>query len=310
MKEELLVFKTTGLYTTFQDKGRYGYQRYGVVTSGAMDLFALQAANVLVGNPLHTSCIEICMVGPSLTFLTSVTFSICGANLSPCLNNMPISNWRTYKVKHGDTLTFGKQIEGNYAYLAVKGGFDIEEIMGSNSTYPKAGLGQLILKNSVVFGKAHPPLRHNRGLSHTSIPKYEENLTVRYIPGPHLSYLQQNSNSCFEDQTYTFEQGDRMGYRFKGEKAINHANTSSTLPSDPIPLGGIQIPPDGNPIVLLADRQTTGGYPRIGTIVAADLPKLVQLPIRGIIKFKSVTIEESQNVYKEAQKKLFIWSHC
>ncbi|MFZ3591475.1 biotin-dependent carboxyltransferase family protein [Bacillus sp. DJP31] len=296
MSSVLFEVEKTGLATSFQDNGRYGYQRFGVVASGAMDPFAFQWANVLVGNPRQTACMEICIMGPTLTLQSSFTFAICGAHLSPCLNSEAISLWRTYKGKKGDILTFGEQMEGNYAYLAIRGGFDCKMVLGSQSSFSKADLGTVIIKGSKIQGYPKT-LRRNRGLKSSAIPVYKDEVLVRYISGPHLAYLKENSTFQFEGQPYIFRAGDRMGQRFSGENPIVKKNSES-LPSNPIPLGGIQIPPDGNPIVLLADRQTTGGYPLIGTVISSDLPILVQLPLNGKVNFKGISIEAAQAAYR------------
>ncbi|KAA0546138.1 biotin-dependent carboxyltransferase family protein [Bacillus sp. BGMRC 2118] len=291
-RKPIIHIEKKGLATSFQDKGRFGYQRYGVVTSGAMDSFAFQSANALVGNPLHAVCLEFCVVGPTLTFLDSVTFAICGANLSPTLNSSPIQGWRTYTAKIGDVLRFGKQLQGNFAYLAIRGSFDIEDVLGSKSTYQKAGIGTMVNSDTTYYSTNPSLTNRNRGLIQEEIPDYSQEINVRYIRGPHLDYLQEEAAFIFEKQAYTYTLGDRMGYRLHGETAIHSEQRS--LSSDPIPLGGIQIPPDGHPIVLLADRQTTGGYPRIGTVISCDIPKFVQLPLQGKVSFQPITIENAQ----------------
>jgi antagonist of KipI len=307
MRKAILQVKKPGLATSFQDTGRYGYQRFGVVTSGAIDREALNWANILVGNPFQAACLEICLVGPTLSFIEDLTFSICGANLSPKLNGETIQGFRTYKGKAGDQLSFGRQIVGNYAYLAVRGGFESELVMGSQSTYAKAELGTVITEGLTIWG--YPTcLPRNRGLRSTLIPRYEDSIDIRYIPGPHQSYIQGDSMKRFEQQSFLLQQGDRMGYRLKGAVPIE-TNNQATLSSDPIPLGGIQIPPDGNPIILLADRQTTGGYPRIGSIISTDLSKVVQLSMRkGTVKFTAITVEEAQILYKKRYQQFYMFT--
>ncbi len=297
MSSILFHVKKTGISTSFQDYGRYGYQRLGVVAAGAMDQTALQWANLLVGNPRHSACMEICILGPTLIFQSVFTFAICGANLSPRINGSPISCWRTYTGQKGDILTFGERVEGNYAYLAVSGGFNCKKVLGSQSSYAKAEFASIIEKDSPILGFPRK-LGMNRGLISSIIPEYKEEVIVQYIYGPHLSYLDKESTFLFENQTYTFELGDRMGYRFNGKELLNQDDSAALLPTGPIPLGGIQIPPDGNPIVLLADRQTTGGYPLLGTVITSDLPKLVQLRLKGTVRFKGISIQRAQEKYR------------
>ncbi|MFD1735105.1 biotin-dependent carboxyltransferase family protein [Bacillus salitolerans] len=296
MSTPIFEIKKSCLYTTFQDLGRYGYQKYGVVTSGAMDRYSFNMANLLVGNPLYSAVLEVTLVGPMLLFTASATFAICGANLSPTLNDVPIRTWKTYTAHKGDILNFGKPIEGVYAYLAVSGGFDLKQSMGSFSTYTKAELGSTLHNGDLIYGSPSV-LKRNRGLSTRYIRNFPETVTIRYIPGPHLQYFESESITNFENQSFTFKQGDRMGSRLQSSQPLKFLNTNQ-LPSDPIPFGAIQIPPNGHPIVLLADRQTTGGYPRIGTIISVDIPRFAQLPRFGTVYFKQVTIEQ-------AQKKMF-----
>ncbi|MBM7662400.1 antagonist of KipI [Bacillus mesophilus] len=308
MSKAIITIKKPGLATSIQDGGRYGYQRFGVVSSGAMDRYALNWANALVGNPLNAACLEICLVGPSLVFHEDVSFSICGANLSPHLNGQLLQGWRTYKAKAGEQLSFGRQVDGNYAYLAVKGGLESEVVMGSQSTYTKAELGTAITEGLTIWGNPQT-LPRNRGLITEEIPKYEDHVHVHYIPGPHQSYIKEDSIQHFEEQSFLLQQGDRMGFRLKGTKPIETKNYEN-LSSNPIPLGGIQLPPDGNPIILLADRQTTGGYPRIGTVISTDLSKIVQLSMgKGTIGFTAIAIEEAQLLFKQKHLKMKLYTH-
>jgi antagonist of KipI len=164
----------------------------------------------------------------------------------------------------------------------------------------------LINKGDVVYGNPRT-LRRNRGLNYCDIPTYKQEVVVRYIPGPHLEYFEKDSTRLFEGQSFTYIQGDRMGSRLKATKPIPFQKPTQ-LPSDPIPFGAIQVPPDGNPIVLMADRQTTGGYPRIGTVISIDIPKLAQLQLGGKVQFQPVTIEEAQSLNILQQKTFNIWN--
>lgn len=289
-----------GLLTSFQDLGRKNHQSKGVVASGAMDMNSCQIANLLVGNQKEEACIEVAVQGPSFTVTAkSATISICGAELSPMINGNPVEMWKTLQVKEGDKLQFGAPKSGVYAYIAVSGGFAIPKQLGSKSRYPKASLGLEIKKGDILFAESLRSAFPARGLRHDyTFPKEVE---ARVIRGPHESHFSVEDFKTFFSQTYQVRQGDRMGYRLQGELPLS-SPTHTGIASDAIPLGGIQVPEDGQPIVLLADRQTTGGYRRIGTVITADLPKLVQVPAGGMIHFQEATLEEAYEALLEQQR--------
>jgi antagonist of KipI len=293
-----------GLLTSFQDLGRKNHQSKGVVASGAMDTTACQIANLLVGNPKEEACIEVAVQGPSFTVAAKIaTIAICGADLSPMINGTPVDMWKTLQVKEGDKLQFGAPRGGVYAYIAVSGRFAVPIQLGSKSFYSKASLGSGIKKGDILSAESLPSTLPARGLRHEfSFPKEEE---VRVIRGPHESHFGTEDFELFFSQAYQVGQGDRMGYRLRGPVALS-TPTHTGIASDAIPLGGIQVPKDGQPIVLLADRQTTGGYRRIGTVITADIPKLVQVPPGGKIHFKEATLNEA---YKALEKQQLFLKH-
>ncbi|WP_078378560.1 5-oxoprolinase subunit C family protein [Sutcliffiella halmapala] len=293
----LFRVEKTGLLTSFQDLGRKHFQSKGVVASGAMDSSACQIANLLVGNKKEEASIEIAIQGPSLTVLAKdAIIAICGADLSPTINGAPVEMWKTLYVKEGDKIEFGAQKAGVYAYLAVRGGYAVPTLLGSKAFYSKESLGKRIQKGTIISaGAAFAPLS-SRGLRHNF--SYPRDVTVRVISGPHEKHFTPKDIEYFFSQPYQISQGDRMGYRLQGGKFLSASN-SNGIASDAIPLGGIQVPDDGQPIVLLADRQTTGGYRRIGTVISADISKLVQVPVGGIVHFKEVNLEEAYKALLE-----------
>jgi antagonist of KipI len=264
-----------------------------------MDTTACQIANLLVGNPKKEACIEVAVQGPSFTVAAKiVTIAICGADLSPMINGTPVDMWKTLLVKEGDKLQFGAPRGGVYAYIAVSGGFAVPIQLGSKSFYSKASLGSEIKKGDILSAESLPSPLPARGLRHEF--SYPKEVEVRVIRGPHESYFGTEDFKQFFSQAYQVGQGDRMGYRLQGEVPLS-SPTHTGIASDAIPLGGIQVPEDGQPIVLLADRQTTGGYRRIGTVITADLPKLVQVPPGGKIHFKEATLEKAYKALEEQQ---------
>jgi antagonist of KipI len=303
LKKPLFKIEKKGLKTSFQDLGRYGYQQYGVVVSGAMDPYALQIGNILVGNKRGEAGIEMTMIGPDLIALSTATISVCGADLSLKLNGQTAPMWKSFMVNEGDRITFGKPNNGLVAYLTVRGGFDIPIQMGSKSSYTQAGIGQTILNGDIIGGFSQKERKVQVGLPPTLIPKYEKEATVKVVPGPHCTYFTDEGLKVFLESIYTVEKGDRMGLRLNSDRKITHKNGADIF-SDAIPFGAIQVPANGQPIILMADRQTTGGYTRIGTVISSDLSKVAQLPPGGKIRFVTCTVEQAQKIYIERHKQL------
>ncbi|WP_099159846.1 biotin-dependent carboxyltransferase family protein [Virgibacillus ndiopensis] len=304
MKSQLIFnVNKAGVYTTFQDMGRYGYQRFGVPVSGAMDTFAFQVANILVGNQRNEGCLEVTLIGPELEVKCPVTVAITGANLQPQVNGEIIPMWQSIHLQPGDILHFGRHQSGVRAYIAIGGAFDCPLMLGSKSTDIKSGFGKLIEKEDTIYG--YPAQKKKRfGLSGQSIPIYDKSIDVAVIEGPHQENFTQKARESFFNSFFTVDtNSNRMGYRLKAENGS--IETIGDVWSDAIPFGSIQIPPNGQPIILMADRQTTGGYPRIGTVVSSDLAKIAQLPPQGKICFHPISIEEAQD--RAVEMELFLW---
>lgn len=300
MGQPLFTVIKKGLYTTFQDMGRFGYQQFGVVTSGAMDSYSYQIANILVGNRRGEAVLEITMLGPTLHVEADIaTIAVCGADLSMKVNGNKAPLWKSFVVKKGDKITFGRPISGTRAYLAVAGGFQAKEVLGSKSYYAKAKLGTDIKDGDILYGNIHA-FRKNTGLSRHLIPRFEKEISVRAIPGPYQDYFKKDSIEQFFTEPFQAVQGDRMGYRLKGAVPLQHKDKAE-IASDAIPLGGIQVPSSGEPIILLADRQTTGGYPRLATVISVDMYKIAQLPPGGTIRFERCSIETAHKLYKKRE---------
>ncbi|WP_121612264.1 biotin-dependent carboxyltransferase family protein [Mesobacillus foraminis] len=309
MTSPLFQVVKPGLLTSFQDLGRTGYQEFGVVVSGAMDDYALQMANLLVGNDRNEAALEITLMGPTLKVLEDAVISICGGELSPTVNGVKAPMWKSFRVKKGDVIEFGRPVEGARAYIALGGGFDLPEIMGSKSTFLKAKLGGLngrpIERDAILHGTETGRGIAGRSLHAAEIPRYRKEMVIRVCLGPHLHAFSDSSIQTFLSSIYEVTpQSDRMGYRLKGPR-INH-QTSADIISEAIPLGGIQVPANGEPIILMADRQTTGGYTRIATVISTDIPLLAQALPGCLLRFVAIPVEEAQQLYRKRAKLLRI----
>ncbi|AKD05108.1 biotin-dependent carboxyltransferase family protein [Pontibacter korlensis] len=316
----------SGLLTTVQDLGRYGHQKQGVVVGGAMDKLALRIANLLVGNEEDAAVLEISMQGPELQFETDCIIALAGADLSPSINNEPVRPWRPILVKAGSVLRYGRPQQGNYSYLAVAGGIAASVIMGSSSTYLRAQIGGLegrALRSGDKLGFGETSDISKRLLSTLLLqtgkegtftealwwpepellPKYEQSPTLRAVQGLEYYWFAENSQSYIWEQKYKLtHQSDRMGYRLQGTMLA--LAEERELLSTAVSFGTVQVPPQGNPIILMADCQTTGGYPRIAQVILADLSKLAQVQPGSIIRFEEVSLEEAHQLYYQQEKQV------
>ncbi len=314
-----------GLLTTVQDSGRTGFQKYGVIVSGAMDAFAYRAANALVGNGNSEAALEMTLVGPVLQFDSTLLVSICGADLSPTIDGKAVPLWRPVVVNKGSVLRFGAARQGSRCYLAVSGGFDLPKVMDSYSTYLRAGIGGFegrALKEGDVL-RVNPWTELGRAIAdklasaagdgpfastrwHVSrgmMPDYKTDPVIRVVEGPQMHLFAPDSVRDFFAGTFkVLPQSDRMGYRLQGEPLRLAAPVE--MISEPVTFGTVQVPPDGNPIVLMADRQTTGGYPKIAQVITVDLPLMAQVQIGGSVRFRLVGLREAQELYWIAEKEL------
>jgi len=300
-----------GMLTTVQDLGRYGCQRYGVPVAGAMDPFALQAGNALVGNSLGEAALEITIVGPKLRATASCLIAVTGADLSLRVNGRPLPSWMAVFVRRGWVIEFGERKRGCRAYLAVAGGIDVPPIMGSKSTYLRGGFGgfegRALKKGDIIStGPAafHLPSLAGNEFPADRIPDYNDTPEVRVVLGPQDDHFSEEGIATFLSSAYNVSPtSDRMGYRLQGPE-IAHKGGADII-SDGIALGSVQVPADKQPIVMMADRQTTGGYPKIATVISADIPLLAQcMPGASTVTFKAITVEEAQACYREMMRAL------
>lgn len=291
-----------GLCTTVQDIGRIGYQQFGIPVSGVMDEFAFTVANYLVESDKNNAVLEIPFLGPTLEFDFDVTIAITGGEIQAKINNQDVKMWESINVKKGDNLSFGNLKSGMRAYLAFSAEIDVPVVMGSKSTLLKSKLGgfegrQLKMGDIINF-KNVKVLSKKNTLDKKYIPTYSHNQNIRIVLGPQDDYFEENSiKTMLENKYQVTKDADRMGMRLAGE-VIKHKDKADII-SDAAVFGSIQVPGNGQPIILLADRQTTGGYTKIATVIKADLPKLAQMLPNDTIEFSLVNIEEAQKEYRE-----------
>ena len=299
MSAPTLEITEPGILTTVQDRGRFGYQRFGVPVSGAMDEFALRAANLLVGNDQSAAGLEITVVGPGIRFQADTWIAITGAELSPTIDGAPVARWETVEARAGTLLAFGELRDGMRTYVAVAGGIDVPLVMESRSTYVKAAFGGLegrpLRKGDLLFTL---PLGSELGSVHRRLPDgfepptYGERHELRIILGPQDGEFTPEALDTLLGSEYVVSlESDRMGYRLEGP-ALAH-RSGPDIVSDGIPPGAIQVPGDGLPTVLLADRGTTGGYTKIATVIGVDLGTLAQTVPGETVTFREATIEEA-----------------
>ena len=307
----MISFQKKGLLTTVQDFGRIGYQRYGMPACGAMDHLAMALANILVGNPQDEAVIEATIMGPTIVFDEPEIFSISGGDFGPTLNGAPIENNRAYRAEAGDILSLPMAKQGARAYIAFAGGLDIEDVMGSRSTFLKGSIGGLNgrpIQEGDEIGLRAPaadlPDLEARFAPADLLPTYGNAVEVRFTYGPQDDLFSAAGKRTFTTSEYALsDKSDRMGFRMDGPAVERAEGSDGNIISDGICFGAIQIT-NGQPIVMMADRQTTGGYPKLGCVISADLPLLAQLKARDKVRFRPVSVAAAQAVYRRQQKAL------
>lgn len=294
-----------GAVMTVQDGGRYGYQEAGVQVSGAMDQMAFRNANYLVGNEEPEAVLEVTLFGGTLEFTEDTITAITGADMEPVVDGDPVEMNCPLLIRKGQILTLGMTRQGCRTYLAFAGGIDVPLVMGSRSTnlkYAFGGYGGHALKAGDVLELGKPKLSFDRVKKRrTKGIETEKIIEVRAVPGPQQEYFTEAGEKAFYSGTYTItDQSDRMGYRLKGPSVESKNGTD--IISDAIPLGAVQIPPSGQPIVLLADRQTTGGYAKIAVVCSFDIPKLVQGRPGDKVRFLKTDVKTAQKLYRKQER--------
>jgi antagonist of KipI len=306
----LEVIEVSGL-ATVQDGGRMGWRRFGVPSSGPMDGFAFRAANMLAGNDPNTAALEIGSGDIVLRAIYDCVLAVAGAGHDLKVSIWEYSTWSSCLVRSGWTIRLSQSGFGMWSYLAIGGGFEVPSVLGSRSTYLRGHFGGFDgrpLRSGDVLrrGMRWPPLIElaGRTLAEDARPAYNRSPTVEVIPGPQIENFGDESMGIFLSNPYKVSlSSDRMGYRFEGPRLA--LTGGADLTSEGLNAGAVQVPADGQPIVMMADCATAGGYPKIASVISADLPLLAQCtPGRDEVRFRVTTLEAAQEKYRQEMIKL------
>jgi antagonist of KipI len=283
-----------GLLTTVQDLGRYGYQASGVPVAGPMDAFSHRLANQLVANDPAAATLEITLIGPELIVDANTTVAISGAHFEVTCDDRPVPIGEAFAVAKGQRLKFGRIMEGARAYLAVAGGIQTAPVLGSRATHLVSRMGgvegRALAANDCIpiLDNQSRPVRRSPGLT---LPTKGRAL-LRVMPGPQAEWFEADALKTIAGVSFRISpQSNRMGYRLQGPPLRRIEDRE--LISEPLGLGAIQVPSAGEPILLMADRQTAGGYPKIAYVISADLPLAGQLAPGDFIEFHLCSRQEA-----------------
>lgn len=297
-----------GMLTTVQDLGRTGYQSQGFSVAGVMDVRSFKIANLLLDNPENEAVLEFTLIGPTLEFTSATIIAITGGDFQPTINGEPAPMYTAIYMNKGDILKFGSARTGSRGYVAFSSYLDVPVVMGSRCTNLKSKQGgfkgrKLQAGDYLGFRikRRYLPFFLSRKLEPEDFD--QDSTTLRVVMGPQDNQFSKQGIETFLSSEYTVtSEFDRMGCRLDG--AYIAPKESSDIISDGIAFGSIQVPAHGKPIILLADRQTTGGYAKIATVASVDIPKIVQRKTDHKIRFEAITVQEAQNLYLKEQKEL------
>jgi antagonist of KipI len=304
---EIIEILSPGILTSVQDLGRYGFGRYGVASSGALDTFSLRIANLLVGNQEGQACLEAMLLGPAIKALDDIVIAMAGGDFQPLRNKQPIEMWRSHILMKDDVLSFKTPNNGFRAYIAVGGGIGVPPVMDSKSTNLPSGFGgyqgRALAKNDRL--SAELPVAKTslagRAFNKEWIPLYSEKWTIRVIWGPQDDQFPEESRSIFVNSEYEMSpESDRTGIRLRGPSIQRKPGIEASIISEGVISGSIQVPGDGQPIIILGET-VTGGYRKIATVISADLPLLGQIKPGDKIQFRAVSQDEARQALQEME---------
>jgi antagonist of KipI len=305
-----ILVQKSGLLSTIQDLGRTGFRRFGINPNGAMDTQTARLINILLGNDETEAVLEIHYPAPRFLFEEAAIIALGGAYFGAKLNDKLIENWRPYFIEKNQTLIFTRKVFGNRAYLSIKGGFQVEKWLGSASTNLTAEIGgfkgRSLQRNDRLIFNSGFSIQDSKLLykiSKSLIPHYSSFPIIRVIAGAEYEQMTALSKKNFLRQDFIIRNdSNRMGFRLNGEPL--HLLDKTELVSSAVDFGTIQLLPDGQLIVLMADHQTSGGYPRVAHVVSTDLPILAQLGANDKVGFEIISLEEAERLLLEFEKDL------
>ena len=305
-----IFIRKSGILATIQDLGRNGFRRFGINPNGAMDVSAIRLINILLGNCESEAGLEMHFPAPVLEFEEPAVIALGGADFGAMLDNEPIENWRPYFIKSHQALNFPNRISGNRAYLSIKGGFKIEKWLGSASTNLTAHSGgfegRALRKDDRLFFNAEcriSDFRFPYKISNALLSFDSSLPTVRVVAGAEFDRLTAIGEQNFLEQNFAISRNsNRMGFRLSGEPL--YLQDKIEMVSSAVAFGTIQLFPDGQMIILMADHQTSGGYPRIAHVVSVDLPMLGQLGANDKVNFELISTAEAENLTLDFEKDL------
>jgi biotin-dependent carboxylase-like uncharacterized protein len=298
------LVKQPGLLTLIQDAGRYGQHRIGLTTGGPLDAEAFKWANRLCGNELDATGLEVSIGGLVLESQVDTALAVTGADMPFKINGQDVARWCTHKVKAGDKIELGFATSGSRAYLAVAGGFNVEQSFSSTAPVTREAVGGLggdkLKQGDLLPCQTHLPTAL-WALPESEQPDYNADVTLRVILGyQHQTFDSVQQRLFFSSEYALSSRADRMGFRLEGQPVKSQLNG---ILSEGICHGAIQIPADGQPIVLLNDRQTIGGYPKIGSVISRDTAQLSQRMPGAKIRFEEISLEKAHNINCLAQRR-------
>lgn len=306
-----IVIRKPGILSTIQDNGRHGYSRFGVNPGGAMDPNALRTVNILLGNDENAAVIEMHFPAAEIEFAASHTFAVAGADFQAELNGRHVRNFQPHSASTGDILRFTSRKSGSRTYLSIVGGLKADEWLSSKSTNLAVGVGgyhgrRLAAGDEIA---AHAQTKYEwkfaRQIGWSLRPTFDHPYAIRVVLGPEHFVLDEESKERFVNDEFTISQNsDRMGYRLMGEPL--HRTEAYEMVSSSAAFGTIQLLPDGRMIVLMADHQTSGGYPRIANVISVDLPVLAQMGTGDRFGFAIVSIDEAESLTARYERELAI----
>jgi len=283
-----------GMLTTVQDLGRFGWAHMGVSASGAADPFALRAGNLLVGNAENAAALEMTLLGGAFEFEGDAVVALTGSDFGA---GLPL--WTAVEVRAGQTIRCGASLSGARCYLSVRGGIGVPKVMGSASTHVMTGVGGRPLRKGDVLAIGSEAVRRPRPAAAREVPPLPSAAPLRVTDGPQAESF---AGELYRGTYTVSEESNRMGLRLRGPAIPSAAGHMLT---EGVPLGAVQVPPDGQPIILFVEHQTTGGYPKPANVISADFRRLGQLRPRDAVTFERVTIEQALRLLQQQEQWLY-----